>query len=126
MAEPCKGITKDGSPCPIRLNRSYVTPGYCLGHDPGITKEMRQSFTKGFGLPGDQARASFRRRLRTPDEIMAYVEDLIEKWEAGPGAALTVETIDCLANLLRIQLGAIKEKGGSKKEKKALGFRVAT
>lgn len=122
MSQPCKGVKADGTPCPMRLSRSYVTPGYCLGHDPGITKEMRALFSKGVGLPGDQARASMRRRLRTPDDIMAYIEELIHRWEDGPGATLTTDTLEVLANLLRIQLGAMKEKRelkAGKKEKAA-------
>lgn len=111
--EKCKATTKAGLPCPMPA-MGKVTPGYCVPHDPGITLEMRQEFAKGFGLPGDQKAATLR-RLRTPDDIMAYVEELLNKWEKGPGAALTVETIDCLANLLRIQLGAIKEKNAGKK-----------
>lgn len=101
----------------MRVGRTYITPGYCLGHDPGITIEMRREFAKGKGLVGDAGKAGIR-RLRTPDDIMAYVEELISKWEKGPGAALTVETLDSLANLIRIQLGAIKEKNAGKKSGK--------
>ena len=103
----------------MKVYRTYVTPGYCLGHDPGITLEMRQAFAKGKGLAGDATLRNIR--LRTVDDILIYVEGLIDEWRKGPGAALTVENIDSLANLLRIQLGAIKEKNagkkGAKKEK---------
>lgn len=108
----------------MKVGKTYITPGYCLGHDPGITIDMRREFAKGKGLAGDAERANIR-RLRTPEDIMAYVEELIGKWEKGPGASLTVETIDCIANLLRIQLGAIKEKGGKKEKTKTLGWRAS-
>lgn len=113
----CKATTKAGKPCGMpAMNK--ITEGYCLPHDPGVTKEIRAKLSAGFSIPRAHGMNPAIRRLRTPEEVMNYVEELINRWENGPGAVLTVETLDSLANLIRIQLSAIKEKANQKAGKK--------
>lgn len=113
----CIATTKAGTLCGMpAMNK--VTQGYCLPHDPGVTKEQRLAINSGHSLPRAHGMDAHIRRLRTPEEIMDYVEELINRWEKGPGAVLTTETLDSLANLIRIQLTAIKEKANQKAGKK--------
>lgn len=99
----------------MRVGKTIITPGYCIGHDPAMTREIRQQNARGKRLITDERKW---RKMRTPDDIINYVEELLNKWEEGPGAVMTVETLESVANLLRVQLGAIKEKKGKKAEKK--------
>ena len=79
---------------------------------------MRQKFGAGQGLP----RITGLRKLRNPEDIMDFIEELIFKFEKTV-TDLNVDVVEVYCNLLRIQLSAIKEKSGKRSEK-TLGFRM--
>ena len=108
----CKGIKKDGSPCPAHPTGN-ITPGYCWGHDPGITSEMRASFArKELNVP----KITGKRRLRSVEDVKDWIQEMVQDIEARYPNSIEVVEVKC--NLARILLTAIRE-GNDQAEKKA-------
>ena len=100
----CKGTKKDGSPC-TAWPTNNVTQGYCFGHDPGITSEMRSGFAKGtLNIP----KLTGRRRLRTIDDLKEWAEEMVHDIEEKyPN---TIEVVEVKVNIARLLLTAIREE----------------
>lgn len=119
----CKATKKDGSPCPMYPG-GVVTPGYCFGHDPGITTEMRSEFGKGkANIPHIKG----KRRLRNIEDIKRWAEEMVNDIEEKyPN---TIEVVEVKVHIARLLLTAIREEN-EQAEKKAKnkssksGFRI--
>lgn len=62
----CKGVKKDGTPCPMRVGEKR---DYCPPHDPSISEEQRQEWRKLGGRAA--AGIPHTRGPKTPEEMLA-------------------------------------------------------
>ena len=120
----CKGVKKDGSPCPAHPTGN-ITPGYCWGHDPGITSEMRAGFArKNLTVP----KITGKRRLRNVEDIKDWIQEMVQDIEDRYPNSIEVVEVKC--NLARILLTAIREENDmaekkAKNRKSSGAFRIA-
>lgn len=101
----CKATKKDGKPCGM-FPGGIVTPGYCFGHDPGITPEMRSGFAKGrFQVPN----LAGRRRLKTIEDVKRWAEDKINHIEINFDTD-KIEVVEVQVQVMRLFLTALREE----------------
>ena len=94
---------------------SPTNSGYCIGHDPEVTSEVRQEWRDGKGMP----RLSGRRKLRTAEDIIEWIEGIVFQFEEK-APVLTADVISVYADLARVLIQAIKEKNGKKADKRVV------
>lgn len=111
MSEQCKGFVKaTGKQCTIPV-AGKVTPGYCIAHDPGITKEMRAGWASRGGKLGQLTLALIRAKtqLRTPEQIIIWLENHVNKFE-NRAPVITSEVLEIYAKVAKVLLVAIETK----------------
>ncbi len=107
----CKGVKKDGTPCPAWPTNN-VTQGYCFGHDPGITSEMRSGFAKGsLNIP----KLTGRRRLQTIDDLKEWAEEMV--YDIEQKYPNSIEVVEVKINIARLLLTAIREENEAAEKK---------
>lgn len=95
----CISTTKKGLPCPTPR---HGVSDYCVGHDPAITKEMRQTWIKKSAGRPHPTHAEYR--FMNAQEIIEYASNKIGRLEEKYGDS--IEAVPCIAEFLRVLIQA--------------------
>lgn len=113
MKEQCQGTTRAGGPCPVPCSNK-VTPGYCIVHDPGITKEMRAEWS---GSRHTYKLKHPRIHLRTINQVIGWLEELANEFKLL-APVITAEVMEVNIQLAKVVVSALKERDTGEKSNK--------